>query len=109
MRLRIAPIPSRCCRISMSAQGSIARFAIRNVLEQDYQPLELVVVDGGSTDETLLRLEALLAVFGSRLRWVSEKDSGPANAINKALKMARGKIIGWLNSDDLYAPGAVSR
>jgi glycosyltransferase involved in cell wall biosynthesis len=90
-------------------QAEFIDAAIRSVLEQDYQSLELVIVDGGSTDATLQRLEALLAVFGSRLRWVSEKDSGPANAINKAFQLARGDIIGWLNSDDLYAPAAVSR
>lgn len=83
--------------------------AVRSVLEQDYQSLELVVVDGGSSDGTLQRLEVLLGEFGAKLRWISEKDSGPANAINKALRLARGNIIGWLNSDDLYAPGAVSK
>lgn len=81
--------------------------AVRSVLEQDYPSLELIIADGGSTDGTLQCLEGLLAHFGNRLRWISEPDSGPANAINKALGMVRGAIIGWLNSDDLYAPGAV--
>jgi glycosyltransferase involved in cell wall biosynthesis len=88
-------------------QAQFIEAAVRSVLEQDCHNLELVVVDGGSTDGTLQRLESLLAEFGSRLRWVSERDSGPANAVNKALSMATGDIIGWLNSDDLYAPGAV--
>lgn len=82
--------------------------AVRSVLEQTYHHLELVVADGGSTDGTLQCLEVLLGEFGPRLRWVSERDSGPANAINKALSLARGEIIGWLNSDDLYAPDAIS-
>lgn len=90
-------------------QAGFIEAAVRSVLEQDYQALELVVVDGGSVDGTLQRLEALLGEFGSKLRWISEKDSGPANAVNKALGYARGNFIGWLNSDDLYAPGAVSR
>lgn len=90
-------------------QARFIESAVRSVLSQDYQPLELVVVDGGSTDGTLQRLETLLIEYGSRLRWVSEKDSGPANAINKALRLARGGIIGWLNSDDLFTPGALFR
>jgi glycosyltransferase involved in cell wall biosynthesis len=90
-------------------QARFVEAAVRSVLEQDYQALELVVVDGGSSDGTLQRLEALLGEFGARLRWISEKDSGPANAVNKALRLARGNIIGWLNSDDLYAPGAISK
>jgi GT2 family glycosyltransferase len=88
-------------------QARFIEAAVRSVLDQDYQPLELVIADGGSTDGTLQCLERLLGEFGSRLRWVSRKDSGPANAINKALRLARGEIIGWLNSDDLYAPGAI--
>jgi hypothetical protein len=67
------------------------------------------VVDGGSTDGSLAVLAALEDEFGSRLRWISEPDQGPANAINKAAKLARGEMLGWLNSDDLYAPGAVQR
>lgn len=89
-------------------QAAFIESAIRSVLDQDYPNVELVVADGGSTDGTLRRLETLLDVYGTRLRWVSEGDKGPANAVNKALGMARGRLIGWLNSDDLYAPGAVS-
>ncbi|MGV3654289.1 MAG: glycosyltransferase family 2 protein [Noviherbaspirillum sp.] len=90
-------------------QASFIEAAARSALEQDYPSLELVVADGGSTDGTVACLQALQAEFGPRLRWVSEKDAGPANAVNKALSMAAGGIIGWLNSDDLYGSGAVSR
>ncbi|MCB1966544.1 MAG: glycosyltransferase [Candidatus Accumulibacter sp.] len=89
-------------------QGRFIEAAARSVLEQDYPALELLIVDGGSTDGTLPCLERLLGVFGNKLRWLSENDSGPANAINKALQLARGEFVGWLNSDDLYAPGAVA-
>lgn len=89
-------------------QAGFIEAAARSVLEQDYQPLELVVADGGSQDGTLQRLEGLLGQFGGRLRWVSERDAGPASAINKAIRLARGEVIGWLNSDDLYAPGAAA-
>ena len=89
-------------------QGQFIEAAVRSILEQKYPPLELIIADGGSTDGTLQCLEGLLGVFGGQLKWVSEQDSGPANAINKALGLAKGDIIGWLNSDDLYAPRAIS-
>ena len=63
-------------------QGRFIEVAVRSVLEQNYPPLELVIADGGSTDGTLQCLERLAGIFGDKLRWVSEKDSGPANAIN---------------------------
>ncbi|MEO5669708.1 MAG: glycosyltransferase family 2 protein [Ramlibacter sp.] len=90
-------------------QAGFIEASIRSVLDQDYPNLELLVIDGGSTDSTLQRLQYLFAEYGNRLRWVSKRDSGPANAINKALRAVRGDIVGWLNSDDLYAPGAVAR
>jgi glycosyltransferase involved in cell wall biosynthesis len=67
--------------------------------------LEHIVVDGGSADGS----RELLDQTGATVRWVSERDRGQAHALNKALAMARGEIIGWLNSDDLYTEGAVRR
>jgi len=83
--------------------------AVRSVLEQDYPHVELVVVDGMSTDGTLELLGQLQAEFGERLRWISQKDTGAAQAVNRAVTMAQGEIVGWLNSDDLYASEALSR
>ncbi|HRL75892.1 MAG TPA: glycosyltransferase family 2 protein [Candidatus Accumulibacter phosphatis] len=89
-------------------QGKFIEAAARSVLQQDYPAIELVVADGGSTDGTLGTLQRLSREFGDRLRWHSALDSGPANAVNKALVRARGGIVGWLNSDDLYTPGAIA-
>ena len=75
---------------------------LASVAAQDYAPLEHIVVDGGSTDGTLDRLRATSA------RWISEPDRGQTDALNKGLRLAQGEIIGWVNADDTYAPGAVA-
>lgn len=83
--------------------------SIRSVLEQNYPHIELIVADGMSTDGSQAMLAQLQAEFEGRLRWFSQKDSGAAEALNNAIALAEGEIIGWLNSDDLYADGAVWR
>lgn len=90
-------------------QSAFLETAVRSVLEQDYPSIELIAVDGLSTDGTLDLLAKLQREYGKRLRWVSQKDTGPAQAINTALGLAQGDIIGWLNSDDMYAQGSVRR
>lgn len=90
-------------------QAAFIEAAINSVLGQRCPDLELVVMDGGSTDGTLQILERLALQASGRMRWFSEADKGAADAINKAFGMARGAVIGWLNSDDLYAPDAVER
>lgn len=87
-------------------QARYIPMAIESVLNQSWQNLELIVMDGGSSDGTQEILKAIQEK-DQRLRWWSETDTGPANAINKALRHARGTIIGWLNSDDLYSENAV--
>lgn len=82
--------------------------AIDSVLGQSYPNLELIVADGGSSDGTLKLLSERCSL-DARLRWATGKDTGPAQAINSALRLVRGTVVGWLNSDDLYAPDAIQK
>ena len=84
-------------------QGKFIEQTILSVLNQHYPNLEYIVVDGGSTDETL----QILHKYQDRLRWISEPDHGQSDAINKGLRMAHGQILTYLNSDDLLLPGAL--
>lgn len=90
-------------------QASFIAAAIDSVLGDADGADELVVMDGGSTDGTAEIVSQRQAVYGPRLRWYSKPDRGPAQAVNRAVGQAGGEWIGWLNSDDLYAPGAVAR
>ncbi|RYY43289.1 MAG: glycosyltransferase, partial [Chitinophagaceae bacterium] len=74
--------------------------AIQSVNHQDYHDIEYIVVDGASTDETLSIIEKN---SGCITKWISEKDNGMYDAINKGMKMATGDVIGILNSDDMLA------
>lgn len=75
---------------------------IKSVLCQTNKDFEYIIVDGGSTDETIDIVKSYESEFSGRLKWVSEKDKGIYDAMNKGIKMASGDIIGILNSDDYY-------
>jgi len=77
--------------------------AVRSVLDQGYPNLDYLVMDGGSTDETA----EILRGFGDEVRWVSQKDDGQADAIRRGFEQTGGEILTWLNSDDMFCPGAV--
>jgi glycosyltransferase involved in cell wall biosynthesis len=76
---------------------------IASVLTQEYPDLEYLVIDGGSTDGTI----EILKKYEGSLIWTSERDNGQVDAINKGLHQARGEIVAYLNSDDIYSPGTL--
>ena len=98
------PLPSiTIITASYNAAATIEE-TLRSVRDQEYPgEVEHIVVDGGSTDDTVAIVE------GHGLRYVSEPDRGLTDAINKGIGMARGEVIGSLNADDTYLPGALAR
>ncbi len=85
-------------------QGHFIRATIESVLSQDYKAVEYIVMDGGSTDQTA----SVVKDYASRLTFISESDRGQSHAINKGFRLGRGSILAWINSDDVYLPGAIS-
>ena len=83
-------------------QAQFLERTILSVLNQNYPHLEFIIIDGGSTDgsvEIIKKYEPWLAY------WISERDAGQGDALNKGFQRANGELVGWQNSDDIYLPG----
>ena len=86
-------------------QAQFIERTILSVLNQNYPNLEYIIMDGGSTDNTV----EILKKYSDKIIWKSEKDNGQSGAINKGLKMATGDIVTYLNSDDIYELGTFEK
>lgn len=87
-------------------QGNFIEETILSIVNQNYDNLEYIIIDGGSTDNTI----DIIKKYEPKIDyWVSEPDKGQSHAINKGLKIATGEIVAWLNSDDIYLPNAFEK
>ena len=84
-------------------QGDYIEQTIQSVLNQNYPNLEFIIMDGGSTDQTL----DIIKKYEKHLTWVSEPDKGQSNAINKGFAKATGDILAFINTDDTYEPNTL--
>ena len=87
-------------------QAAFLERTIRSVLDQEYPALEYMIVDGGSADASVATIKKFAPTLAY---WISERDGGQPEAINKGLRRATGEIMGWLNSDDTLPPGSLHR
>jgi glycosyltransferase involved in cell wall biosynthesis len=83
--------------------GHLIAETLNSLLHQDYENLEIIVIDGGSTDGTI----DVLRSYGDRIRWISEKDDGQSDALAKGFAMATREWLAWLNSDDIQTNNAL--
>ncbi len=86
-------------------QGQFIERTICSILDQNYPNLELIVIDGGSIDNT----RQILKRYSKKLTWFSDRDDGQSDALNKGLKKTTGEIISYLNSDDMLLPGSLAK
>lgn len=87
-------------------QGNFIRETIESILSQNYDNLEYFIIDGGSTDNTLEIIEE----YSNQINyWVSEKDKGQSDAINKGVSRATGELFAWVNSDDILLPNCLQK
>jgi glycosyltransferase involved in cell wall biosynthesis len=89
--------------------GGLLEETLDSILGQDYPNLEALVLDDGSTDQTPQVLERYAATHPERMRWERHENMGQAKTLNRGFEMARGELIGYLNSDDLFLPGAIAK
>jgi glycosyltransferase involved in cell wall biosynthesis len=108
--MKFSPLPAQPLVSIVTPSYNMARFlgeTMESVLSQNYPNIEYLVMDGGSTDNTVEVLCDYESRYPGRFTWVSEKDGGQSDAINKGFHRSKGQIFTFLNSDDTYLPGAV--
>lgn len=88
-------------------QGEFIEQTILSVVEQGYPNLEYLILDGGSSDDSVKFIKKYARKYPGVIRWRSHKDKGQVDAINEGINKAKGEIISYLNSDDYYLPGTL--
>lgn len=94
--------------VCFNSEKTIER-TIQSVLNQTYHDFEYIIVDGASTDGTLEIIKKYESLFSGKMKWISEKDKGIYDAMNKGIRLASGELIGLLNSDDYYESDALEK
>ncbi len=92
--------------VCFNSENTIRR-TIESLLNQTYQDFEYIIIDGGSSDGTIDIIKEYEHLFSDRIKWKSEPDNGIYDAMNKGIRLAQGKFIGLLNSDDWYEPNTI--
>lgn len=90
-------------------QGKFIEETIKSVLNQTYTNIEYIIVDGGSSDNSVEIIKKYASLYPQRIQWLSEKDHGQSDGINKGLRRSRGDIVAWLNSDDVHNLQAIEK
>ncbi len=104
-KMKKNPLPKISVITPSFNQGNFIAETIDSVLSQGYKNLEYWIIDGGSKDDTI----PVLKRYGKKIQWMSKKDNGQTDAINKGMEKVTGDIVTYLNSDDILLPGSIEK